>query len=41
MLMVSIVAAIDWNYNVKRKGKMSKDGKQLYTSKVVVMVRKL
>lgn len=35
--MYSIVAALDWNYNVNRPGKISKDGKQLYKSKVMIL----
>ena len=38
-LMYSIVAALDWNYNVNRAGKVSKDGKQLYKSKVLILIR--
>jgi hypothetical protein len=34
MLMLSIVAALDWNYHINRPGKLGKDGKQLYKSKV-------
>ena len=34
--MVSIVAALDWNFNTDRPGKLSKDGKQLYKSKVLI-----
>ena len=35
MLMLSIACALDWNYNVNRRGKVDKDGKPLYKSKVI------
>ena len=34
--MRSILAALDWNFNIKRKYKVSKSGEQLYKSKVNV-----
>ena len=37
MLMLSVVAAIDWNWNVSRPGKLSKAGKQLYKCKVTTI----
>ena len=35
--MLSVLAAIDWNWNVSRPGKLSKDGKQLYKCKVTAI----
>ena len=37
MLMRSILAALDWNFNVRRKYKLSKSGEPLYKSKVNVL----
>ena len=37
MLMLSVVAAIDWNWNVSRPGMLSKAGKQLYKCKVTTI----
>ena len=35
--MRSIVAALDWNHNLKRKYKQSKKGEQLFKSKVILI----
>ena len=34
--MRSILAALDWNFNIGRKYKLSKSGEQLYKSKVCI-----
>ena len=36
--MLTIASILHWNFNVGRKGKLSKDGVQLYKTKVLIVL---